>query len=131
LKDQKRPFDTFISHAHIDKKSIVDRLDFWLNNVCKIKAWYDDRDLPPGAQIATELSSAVIKCRSMIIILSKNSVESGWVKEEFAAAANQRAATRGAFRIIGVRIEEDCQVPVWLETTKFVDIPGGNISQVS
>jgi hypothetical protein len=120
LAVNKRPFHAFLSHAHADK-AIVDGLDHWLNDISGIQVWYDDRNLPPGAQIATELPNAITNCRSMIIILSKTSVESGWVKEEYEAAIGQRTSTRGRFRIIAICIEE-CQIPGFLTTTKWIDI---------
>ena len=86
----RRPFHAFLSHAHTDK-AIVDSLDHWLYDTCGIRVWYDDRNLPPASQIATELPNAIANCRSMIIILSKKSVESGWVQEEYEAAIGQRS----------------------------------------
>jgi hypothetical protein len=72
----KRTFIAFLSHAHADKV-IVNRLDHWLNDVSGIPIWYDDRNLQVAVQIATELPNAIAKCRSMIIVLSKASVERG------------------------------------------------------
>jgi hypothetical protein len=121
----KRRFQAFLSHAHADK-SIVDQLDYWLNNVCGIPIWYDDRDLPLGSQIATELPNAISKCRSLIIVLSKASLKSGWVDEEYQAAIDQRTRTKGRFRIIALRIEE-CEIPGFIRTTKWIDLCNGNL----
>jgi TIR domain len=121
----KRPFHAFLSHAHTDK-AIVDSLDDWLYGICGIRVWYDDRNLPPASQIATELPNAIANCRSMIMILSKKSVESGWVHEEYEAAIGQRSSTKGGFRIIAVRIEE-CEIPLFLKTTKWIDINNNNL----
>ena len=121
----KRRFHAFLSHAHADK-SIVDRLDYWLKDICGIPIWYDDRELPLGSQIATELPNAISNCRSLIIVLSKTSIDSGWVKEEYEAAIDQRIRTKGLFRIIAIRIEE-CQIPGFLRTTKWLDLCNNNI----
>jgi TIR domain len=121
LPVNKRPLHAFLSHAHVDKTRIVDQLDHWLNDICGIPIWYDDRSLPPGAQIAKELANAIDNCRSMIIILSKTSVESGWVEQEYEAAIGQRTSTKGRFRIIAIRIEE-CEIPRFLKTTKWINI---------
>jgi hypothetical protein len=122
----KRKFYAFISHAHADKE-IVDQIFSWLNRVANIPVWYDAHNLTSGIQIATYLGEVIKQCRAMIIILSKASVESGWVKEEFEVAMGQRASTKGAFTIIPIKIEE-CKIPSFLETTKWMDIKKGHFS---
>lgn len=116
----KRKFFSFISHAHADK-GIVDQIESWLTNTAGLPVWYDSRFLPSGAKIASELGKAIEDCRSTIIVLSRRSVESGWVKEEFDASVDQRAQSKDAFKIIPIRIEE-CEVPSFLQTTKWIDI---------
>ncbi len=116
----KRKFYAFISHAHADKK-IVDRIESWLTDEAHLPVWYDSRYLPPGAQIALHLGNAIEQCRTMIIVLSKASVSSGWVNEEYEAALAQRTKNRGAFSIIPIRIE-DCEIPKLLQTTKWIDV---------
>ena len=115
----KRKFCAFLSHAHADK-SFVDGLHKWLSEVSGIPIWYDARHLPAGATIATRLAESVTQCRSMIIILSSASINSGWVREEYEAAIGQRTQLKD-FRVIPVRIDE-CQVPGFLQTTKWVDL---------
>ncbi len=116
----KRKFYTFISHAHANK-DVVDKIEAWLTNKAGLPVWYDARFLPPGAKIASELGKAIEQCRSVVIVLSKRSVESGWVKEEYDASVDQRASSKDAFRIIPIVIEP-CEVPAFLKTTKWIDI---------
>jgi hypothetical protein len=116
----KRKFFSFISHAHADK-GIVDQIESWLTNTAGLPVWYDSRFLPSGAKIASELGKAIEDCRSTILVLSKRSVESGWVKEEYDASVDQRAQSKDAFKIIPIRVEE-CEVPSFLGTTKWIDI---------
>ncbi len=56
----------------------------------------------------------------MIIVLSKASIKSGWVKEEYDQAIGQRTSFRN-YRIIPIRIEE-CDI------SGDVDCPKGNIN---
>ncbi|MBM4259200.1 MAG: toll/interleukin-1 receptor domain-containing protein [Deltaproteobacteria bacterium] len=118
----KRKFHTFLSHAHADKV-VVDHLYDWLSNTSGIPVWYDARHLPAGATIATHLATAVTQCRSLILVLSPSSIKSGWVKEEYETAISQRTRWKD-FRIIPLRIEE-CEVPGFLQTTKWIDILHG------
>ncbi len=120
----KRKFFAFLSHAHADNK-IVDNLNYWLSETVGIPIWYDARNLLASAQIATELPKAIAQCRAMIIILSESSVASGWVKEEYETAVSQRTQFKD-FRIIPVRIEK-CDIPGFLETTKWIDLVNGDL----
>ena len=119
LPIHKRKFHVFLSHAHADN-TFVDGLHSWLSEVAGISTWYDARHLPAGATIATHLADAIAQCRAMIIVLSNASIKSGWVKEEYEAAIGQRTQLKD-FRIIPVRAE-DCEIPGFLQTTKWVDL---------
>jgi len=79
--------------------------------------------------IGTYLAEAITECRSLIIVLSEASVKSGWVKEEYNAALGQRTQFQD-FRIIPIRIEE-CEVPGFLHTTKWLNIEGDNFDIVT
>lgn len=119
---RQRPFDTFLSHAHADKNA-VDRLHAWLEQA-GLQVWYDAVHLPAGARIATELGRAIPQCRSALILMSPASVASGWVEDEWNLACTERnRADAREFRVIPVRIE-DCEVPDFLQSTKWVDLAG-------
>jgi TIR domain len=118
LPAQRRLYRAFLSHAHADK-NFVDELHNWLFQKAKVPIWYDTFSLIASATIATELPNAVSQCRSMIIVLSRASIESGWVKEEYIAAMNQATKYR-QYRIIPIRIE-DCELPDFLEGRKCID----------
>jgi len=121
---QKRRFDTFLSHAHLDKGA-VSRVHTWLTDVAGVSVWYDETHLPPSASIATALPQAIADCRSMIIAVSKASLQSGWVEEEYNAAMAQRTSVR-KYRITPLRLD-DSPVPHFLQSTKWIDARDGNI----
>jgi hypothetical protein len=116
----KRKFYSFLSHSHANK-DVVDKIESWLTEKAGLPIWYDSRFLPSGAKVASELGRAIEDCRSTILVLSKRSVESGWVEEEYNASVGERAGSRNAFHIIPVKIEE-CEVPSFLQTTNWIDI---------
>jgi hypothetical protein len=119
---RERKFDAFLSHAHADK-AIVDRVHAWLTKA-GIQLWYDATHLSPGAKIASELGSAISQCRAAIVVLSRASVDSGWVEDEWnlSSVERNRKSSRG-FKVIPLRVEE-CVVPRFLEATKWVDLVG-------
>ncbi len=124
LPYQRRLFRAFLSHAHADK-DFVDQLYRWLSVAAEIPIWYDAFNLSTSATISTVLASAIAQCQSMIIVLSKASIKSGWVEEEYNSAIGQRAKYKW-YRIIPVRIE-DCEIPGFLEQTKWIDMPDKKI----
>lgn len=100
----KRRFHALLSHAHADKDQ-ADQIVEWLRDIAAVPIWYDAVNMPPGSTIAQVLSDAIDNSRSMILLLSKESVSRGWVQQEYQAAINHQTQHR-AFRIIPVRIDE-------------------------
>lgn len=100
----KRRYHAFLSHAHVDRTK-AEQLYRWLRDTAAVPVWYDAVDLPPGASIATALSGAIENSRSMILLLSRESVSRGWVQQEYEAALNHQAQHRD-FRIIPIRLDD-------------------------
>ncbi|HQY07559.1 MAG: toll/interleukin-1 receptor domain-containing protein [Burkholderiales bacterium] len=126
---RQRPWDTFLSHAHADK-AVVDSLHAWLERA-GLQIWYDAVHLPAGSKIASELGRAIAQCRSALIVLSQASVASGWVEDEWNLACTERnRADARDFRVIPVRIE-DCELPDFLQSTKWVDLAGERRGELS
>ncbi len=123
LPAQRRLYRAFLSHAHTDRDFVM-RLYRW-SQEAKLPIWYDTQNLSASATISTELANAISQCHSMIIILSKSSIKSGWVEEEYNFAIGQRAKYK-QYRIIPICIEE-CEIPGFLQTTKWIDAVGKKI----
>ena len=113
----------FISHAHADKDRFV--LDFARRLRGKgIDAWVDSWEMLPGDSLVDKIFNEGLKsCTAFIIVLSKNSVESKWVREELNAGIVKRIADNT--KLIPIRLDA-CEVPVVLQNTVWIDIP--NIS---
>lgn len=120
----KRPYHAFLSHAHVDKAQ-ADRLYDFLSRVADFRIWYDTDDMPPGARFGTRLSEAIQSSRAVIILLSRSSVASGWVEEEYNAAQNQRANHKD-FRVIPLRID-DVAPPGFLSNLTNIEIGTGEL----
>jgi hypothetical protein len=115
----KRRFHAFLSHAHVDKAH-ADQLFEWLRDVAAVPVWYDTANMPPGATIAQALPEAIENSRSVILLLSKQSVSRGWVQQEFNAAMNHQTQHR-AFRIIPVRLD-DVSPPGFLQNYSNISL---------
>lgn len=114
-----RPYAAFLSHAHADQVR-TDAIHCWLTDCAGLEIWYDKNEFSPSHTIPGALMGAVEQCRAMLVTLSKRSVESGWVREEIAAAITQRTMDPD-FRIIPLLLE-DCDIPRELRTTRWIDL---------
>jgi hypothetical protein len=117
-----RPFNLFLSHAHIDK-AIADHIYRWCTEFAKVDVWYDSVNLPPGRQVAAELGSAIADCQSAIVMLSESSLKSGWVKKEWNICISQQTQFPD-FHVIPIRIDQS-KVPPELESETWIDIAAG------
>jgi len=104
----------FVSHASEDKERFV------LNFATKLRehgidAWLDKWEMFPGDSLVDKIFEEGVKeANAIIIILSHNSVEKPWVREELNAGIMKRLS-KGT-KIIPVVID-DCEVPEALKST--------------
>jgi hypothetical protein len=104
----------FISHASEDKPGFV--LDFATKLRAKgIDAWLDRWEMLPGDSLVDKIFEEGIKNASaLIVVLSANSVNKPWVREEINAAFVKRISSN--CKLIPVIID-DCDVPECLSST--------------
>lgn len=124
LPINKRPYRTFLSHAHVDK-GFVDQVHSWLTKVANMEVWYDSDKFPSGL-FAIELGKAIEDCQSAIIVLSEDSIRSGWVEEEWnISVAQQKAAPD--FQVILLNLDQ-CVPPASLRVRKWIEVQNGNLT---
>jgi hypothetical protein len=122
----KRPFHAFLSHAHVDRAR-ADLLVRWLRDVAGVPVWFDADNLPTGAFISTALPDAIENSRSMILMLSEESVSRGWVQEEYSAAINHRTQNP-TFRIIPVLLD-DVRPPGFLQNYSYMSLAADGLDR--
>jgi class 3 adenylate cyclase/putative methionine-R-sulfoxide reductase with GAF domain len=71
----------FISHSHKDKDYVEARLVGPLKDR-GIRTWYSAADIPKGALWTAEIRKAMSESNWMVVIVSKNSTRSKWVRRE-------------------------------------------------
>ena len=120
----QRPHHAFLSHAHVNRVQADNLYDF-LWRVAGIPVWYDAVNLPPGAPFARDLYKAIENSRAAIILLSEESVASGWVEEEHHAAQNHRTKYKD-FRVIPLRLD-DAAPPDFLTNLSNIEIGKGEL----
>lgn len=109
----------FISHASEDKGRFVEVFARRLREK-GIDAWYDEWEIQPGDSIVDKIFEQGIKNADVfIVVLSRNSVEKPWVREELESGVVQRI--NRTCRIIPV-VLDDCEVPTALNHLRWEKI---------
>jgi len=117
MANNKKPV-AFISHASEDKHFVLPFAKRLLEQ--GIDAWVDKWEMAPGDSIVDKIFEEGIKEADVfIIVLSRNSVQKRWVREELNAGIVRRIS--GQCKIIPVVID-DCEIPEALRSILWVRI---------
>ena len=107
----------FLSHSSKDN-SFVKNLAVKLRSD-GFSVWYDDWEIHVGDSIVQKINKGISTSDFLIIVLSKNSVNSKWVREELNAATTKNISSKGAF-ILPVLLEE-CEIPPLLSGKRYAN----------
>ncbi len=109
----------FVSHASEDKdRFVIAFAEKLLGN--GIDAWVDKWEMHPGDKLIDKIFEIGIGgAQAVLIVLSRNSVEKPWVKEELDASFVERI--KKGTKIIPI-VLDDCIVPIALQSTLYVGI---------
>jgi len=107
----------FISYSQKDK-SFVDTL---AANLVKKKhhVWMDRWELKIGDSLIDKVQNALTSSSAILLILSKNSVESAWCKKELNAGLMRELDERKTLLL--PCLIEDCAIPLFLREKLYAD----------
>ena len=113
------PPKVFISHASEDKARFV--LDFAIRLRGQgVDAWVDTWEILPGDSLVKRIfDEGIGQAQAVIVVLSMQSVEKPWVRDEMETAVIKRINER--IRLIPV-VLDDCNVPEALIAIKWIRI---------
>lgn len=113
------PPKVFISHASEDKDRFV--IDFASRLRAQgIDVWLDRWEMLPGDSLVDKLfEEGIHSATAVVVVLSTNSVDKPWVREEINAAFVKHVA--GGTKLIPV-VLDDCRVPESLASTLWEKI---------
>lgn len=107
----------FISHSSHDKHFVdelarqIRRFDF--------EVWYDDWEIAVGDSIVEKVFAGLAASDALLLVLSRASVASRWVKEELDVAVMRRLSEKD-IRILPV-LAETCDIPTPLKHIRYAD----------
>jgi len=108
----------FLSHSSKDKPFVRELADF-LKTDGLIKVWLDEREISPGQNLVSTIAEG-LGSDFILLILSPDSVDSNWVKEEWTDAFWEQTNNRKT-KLLGV-LYRDCQIPRLLRNKKYFDL---------
>ncbi len=106
---------TFISHSSSDKSLVRDLAE----RLRKENVWFDLWDMDAGDVLSEKIETGIDEAKNFLIILSKNSIKSNWVKYELNMAIIKYLENED-YRIIVARID-DVEVPLRLKPFLRID----------
>lgn len=110
----------FISYSHNDKDIAVKLSKHLMKN--GIEVWIDKWEILPGDSLVQKIfEEGLSGIDAFIVIISKSSVNSKWVKQELDVALIKRI--EGITRIVPVLVDET-EIPDAIKPLKWIDISG-------
>ncbi len=122
--DQPKPFDVFLSHAHVDA-DVVEKLGARLADEGGLRVWLDQWVLVPGELWEQGLAKALAEAASCAVCIG-NKTPTGWFSQEIQRALN-RQAKEPSFRVIPVILPggDESLVDNFLELRTWVQFKEG------
>lgn len=114
----------FISYSHKDRP-FVERLAIDLK-AKGLNLWYDQWELKVGDSLVDKINYGIKSQDFLIIVLSKSSVKSEWVRRELNAALIKELQERRV--VIFPIVIEDCDIPPLLSDKVYADFRGSYLS---
>ena len=113
------PLRVFLSHASADKP-FVEEVKRFLGEGGDIECWLDAFEIGFGQNIVARIQDGLAKSDFLLLFLSRTSLKSRWVEEEWTAAYWSQVNS-GTTRLIPVLIG-DCDLPAMLANKKYGDL---------
>ncbi len=107
----------FICHSSKDKP-FVRRLARDLK-ASGVQVWFDEWSLSVGDSLSEKIQDGIQKSSWLLVVLSKSSIRSGWVKRELNSGLALELEKKGVF-VLPV-LKENCQIPLFLKDKVYAD----------
>ena len=123
----------FISHSSKDDDFVRELREAL--EVRGVPVWVDSRELRGGSKLAPEIEAAIERARQFIAVISQNTVNSPWVREEIQKALRVEAARGGeGYRVIPLLLPgvEPSALPLWFDEEPVgvrVELKAGGVGE--
>lgn len=107
----------FLSHNYLDKP-FVRKLASDLEKF-KIRVWLDEAEIKLGDSLIEKIRSGIDEVDYVAVFISKNSINSEWVKKEIDIAMNQEIEEKKV-KVLPLLLD-DCDLPGFLKGKLYAD----------
>ena len=119
---ERSPTGVFLSHSSLDKP-FVTRLAIDLLK-SGIPVWLDKWEMDTGDSLLGSIVDGISDSTRLILVLSKNSIESSWVEREIMIALEKEERAGGTF-LLPARLDE-CEIPHRISGRLYADFRDPN-----
>ena len=112
-----KPYDVFVSYSNQDR-AVASRLAKDLTELGYI-VWLDAWEMLVGHNIVDEVYKGITGARFVVVLLSPDSCQSEWVKQEFTTALLSEIEARQVI-VLPAKIET-CEIPTPLKNKRYAD----------
>jgi hypothetical protein len=125
FEDQSELFpELFISHANIDKETIksifLPELTHYLSLLIPFTIWLDEWNIRTGQNINQEVERGIQKSQLVILFLSRDSIKSSWVEQEWRTK-HSRALENKQVGVIPILLNglDKADIPEFLRNNRY------------
>jgi hypothetical protein len=108
----------FLSHSHKDRE-LAHKIARALTEE-NINIWFDEWEILVGDSIAQLVQQGLNEVDFVVLLLTANSIKSGWVEKEWQSQIGVEAERKN-IRILPVKAD-DCDIPFLLRDKRYADI---------
>lgn len=109
--------EVFLCHTSKDK-DFVRKLALDLENY-SVKAWFDEWRIDVGDSLNKKIQKGIKESSYFAIVISPDSIKSGWVQRELNAAFSEELKRKDVF-ILPI-LYKDCEIPLFLQDKYYAD----------
>jgi hypothetical protein len=107
----------FISYNHNDRHFVENLAENLV--AAKHHIWIDRWELSLGDSLTQKIQGALTKAHAILVILSKNSIESEWCKRELSAGLVRELEEKQT--LVMPCVIDDCEIPLFLKDKLYAD----------
>jgi hypothetical protein len=110
----------FLSHSTEDAE-VADRIAVGLRALMsQYPVWYSDWAIRAGESIVDKINEALVRNDTLVVLLSRESVASPWVRRELTTALMDQLSGQDV-TVVPILIE-DCTIPSVLRDIRYIDM---------
>jgi exopolyphosphatase/pppGpp-phosphohydrolase len=111
------PIQVFLSHSSADNE-LAKRISEGLQKA-GIKVFFDEAEIRVGDSFVEKIAEGISKSRFLAVMVSKNSLESHWVRKELNMKMAEEVKTKKVC-VLPILVDE-CELPALLADTTYAD----------